>query len=163
MRYDFTNPWGMDRDECQWLTEFCHVHGIRMALEFGPGNSTAALLDGGVFMIDAFEENPVRASVVRNRFHGIVQVYDYNPTEYPIANELNKAYDLAVIDGPSGSSISPPRINAAMFAFERCEKMLFHDSKRDFETIRIIMDMGMEPMDSFDSERGIVVLKHHDI
>jgi hypothetical protein len=162
MRYDFDNPWAMDKSECDWLSSFCYVHGVLSVLEFGPGNSTAALLDAGVSVLHSFEENPGRAMVIRNRFPDIVRVIDYNPTESPILVELNQAYDLAVIDGPSGSSVTPPRINSAMFSFERADMLLFHDSKRDFETIKIMIDLGMEPMDSFDSERGIVVLKHHD-
>ena len=162
MNYDFDNPWSMDRQECEWLTNYCIVNGIMSAIEFGPGNSTLALIDGGVLNLFTFEQDRSRcAEMEKELLSTPACVYCYEATDCPIQDwfPLDLFFDIALIDGPTGSSVTPPRINSAMYCYHRCDRLIFHDSKRDFETIKILIDLGMEPEDSLDSSRGIVVLK----
>jgi hypothetical protein len=157
MPYDFNNPWGMDKLECAFLKCFCIDNCIRTALEFGPGNSTQALLDAEVKVI-SMENDPRRAVEVRAQYPN-AKILSYEGTAFPIiANDVHGRFDLAVVDGPPGATVRPGRLNSALFSFRRCKYMLFHDSKRDSETISVMRDLGMGLLESFDSMRGIVVL-----
>lgn len=74
----------------------------KIILEFGPGSSTLALIEGGAECIDCCEDNPHWLSVHRARilypnvaFHAFEQADPLSIT----AIDGNR-YDLALIDGP---------------------------------------------------------------
>lgn len=95
-------------------------------LEFGPGSSTLALIEGGAANIDTCEDDPHWADVYRDRlvrdfpFHVTLHVYAWsNRITIPGVDE--RTYDLALIDGP----LQPGRRLAALnYALQRCEHVL---------------------------------------
>jgi hypothetical protein len=160
MEYDFNNPWGLDKAECEWLTGFCRQHKVAEAIEFGPGNSSLAILDGGAALIESFEQDEKRTAELCLVVPARISLHHYRGNAFPITSSIPHDYDFAFIDGPTGDSIVPARINAALFCFRRARLIAFHDAKRDEQTIRIMLELGMREMTRFDSGRGIVVLEH---
>jgi hypothetical protein len=161
MEYDFNNKWGLDQQECEWLSGFCHRNGIVNVIEFGPGNSTVAMLNGGAHWIESFEEDDGRAKQLE-AMSDKVEIIHYQGKQFPITHDVDglQPYCLAFIDGPCGSTFTPSRLNAALFCFRRARLLAFHDSNRDQQTINIMLDLGMRVVTRFNSDRGIVVLEH---
>lgn len=100
--------------------------GARRILEFGPGSSTLALLEGGATTIDTCEDAPDWAQVWEERLQGaypqIVRVHRYtlaDPLSIPALD--GRRYDLALIDGPLGTNSRPPAIR---YALARCAAVL---------------------------------------
>lgn len=159
MPYDWNNPWAMDQLECAYLKCFCIDNNVEHALEFGPGNSTQALLDAGVKVV-SLESDPRRAAQSKTDYPS-VEILQYAGTSFPIVAPwapLERMFDVSVIDGPPGSTVNPARLNSALFCYPRTKTMIFHDSNRDVETIRVMLDLGMKFVDKFESTRGITVL-----
>lgn len=159
---DYSNPWGMDKDECEWLTKFCVDHNVGSVIEFGPGNSTMALLASGIHILDSYEQSEERVAELEEYFkHEESIIINHFPHTWdkPLINS-DFCYDLALIDGPTGSSVYPPRINSASICYGHCKYMVFHDSKRDAVTVDIIKSKGMVEVDRFNSERGLIALTH---
>lgn len=78
----------------------------KRVLEFGPGSSTLALIEGGATSIDALEDDPHWASVYRERLQArypdIVQLHQFDlrdAGDYRVSQAWG-LYDLALIDGP---------------------------------------------------------------
>jgi hypothetical protein len=160
MNYDFSNLTSMDQNECEFVTTFCRNWNIKTAIEFGPGNSTLALIDGGVDRIETFEQCFDRAKAIRGEFGAGVRVHVYAPDELPIRYALPlTSYDLALIDGPTVNN-PPARLNAALFCFSLAKRVMFHDSKRDHQTLAILKSLGMWTCSVFPTERGVEVLEH---
>lgn len=95
-------------------------------LEFGPGSSTLALIEGGVAHVDACEDNPDWSGVYRERlerrFPKVVTLHDYvwsDPVSVPAVD--GQRYDLALIDGPNIDQ-RPAVID---YALARCDYVLF--------------------------------------
>lgn len=159
MPYDWNNPWGMDKLECTYLKCFCVDHAVKLAIEFGPGNSTQALLDAEVKVV-SLESDHRRSAELKQQYPN-VEILEYTGTSFPIVAPwapLERMFDLAIIDGPPGSTVRPARLNSALFCYPRTKRMIFHDSNRDVETIGVMLDLGMIVLDKFESQRGIVVL-----
>jgi hypothetical protein len=83
-------------------------------LEFGPGSSTLALIEGGATRIDTFEDSDEWYDVYRQRLEALfpdaVHLHRYTWTDpLTIAREslIDRPYDLAVIDGPHGTLNRP--------------------------------------------------------
>lgn len=105
-------------------------------LEFGPGSSTLALLEGGATTIDTCEDNPDWAEVYEDRLQGkypaIVRVHRYTygaPLTIPAID--GQTYDLALIDGPHGTNSRPLVVRYCM---ARCAAVLTptEDGNPDF-------------------------------
>lgn len=105
-------------------------------LEFGPGSSTLALIEGGAASIDTCEDNPDWAGVYEDRLQGkypaIVRLHRYSyavPLTIPAID--GQTYDLALIDGPHGTNSRPPVVRYCM---ERCAAVLTptEDGNPDF-------------------------------
>lgn len=84
----------------------------RTVLEFGPGSSTLALVEGGATKIDTCEDDPKWLEVHRSRlgrkFGGVVEVHAYtwrDPLEIPALE--GRRYDMALIDGPHDTPRRP--------------------------------------------------------
>lgn len=102
-------------------------------LEFGPGSSTLALIEGGVAEIDACEDNPDWAKVYEERLAGrfpepgwttVVRLHRYQFTEplVTVTPEVDAAiFDLALIDGPRGTENRPAVLR---YALARCLHVL---------------------------------------
>lgn len=106
--------------------------GLRV-LEFGPGSSTLALLEGGAASVDACEDDPHWAAVHRERLvsqHRRVSLHEYVwAQKLSVSPEVDgRTYDLALIDGPKESA---KRLPVLKYALERCEAVLMpvDDSK----------------------------------
>ena len=95
-------------------------------LEFGPGSSTLALIEGGAARIDCCEDSPVWAATYRDRlvrrFPSIVRLVEYvwaEPLVIPAVNGCQ--YDLALIDGPYGTERRPTVLE---YCLARCQAVL---------------------------------------
>lgn len=98
----------------------------KTVLEFGPGSSTLALIEGGAHRIDSCEDNPDWAKVyverLAGRFPWAVNIVPYtwvDPLSIPTIDD--RRYDLAMIDGPFGTE----RRGAVLdYCLERCASVL---------------------------------------
>lgn len=94
----------------------------RRVLEFGPGSSTLALIEGGAELIDTCEDLPEWADVwderLVKRFPGLVRQHRYRQPGFPA---VSTGYDLALIDGPFGT---PQRPRAIEFCMPRARWVL---------------------------------------
>lgn len=98
----------------------------RRVLEFGPGSSTLALIEGGATFIDSCEDAPDWLETYRERLQAvypdIVRIVPYtwsDPLAIPSLGGLR--YDMALIDGPYTSERRPPVL---AFALDRCDTVL---------------------------------------
>lgn len=98
----------------------------KTVLEFGPGSSTLALLEGGSEHIDTLEDDSDWADVYRQRlvdkFPGRVALHEYqwaDPLRTPVDD---RRYELALIDGPHGTPHRPAVIE---YCLHRCAAVLF--------------------------------------
>ena len=98
----------------------------KRVLEFGPGSSTLALIEGGAVSIDTCEDNDDWAKVYEERlvrqYPDVVRLirYEWNdPLSIPTLNA--ERFDLALIDGP----FTTPRRRAVIeWAMRRCALLL---------------------------------------
>lgn len=95
-------------------------------LEFGPGSSTLALVEGGAQHIDTCEDAPDWAAVYEERlvarFPDVVRLHRYTfgyPLTIPAVD--SQLYDLALIDGPRNREY---RAAVVVYALERCRAVL---------------------------------------
>lgn len=102
-------------------------------LEFGPGSSTLALMEGGATRIDTCEDAPDWAEVYEGRlqakYREVVRLHRYtwaDPLTIPGIDE--QTYDLALVDGPLGTGRRPVVVEYCM---ARCAAVLVptEDSK----------------------------------
>lgn len=107
--YPTEQHWWSFQDYGAVLSAVEHLRAKRI-LEFGPGSSTLALIEGGATHVDTCEDDPHWAGVYEERlqaqFPDIVHVHRYSwadPVEIPTLREA-KPYDLALIDGPRDTS-----------------------------------------------------------
>lgn len=90
----------------------------RRVLEFGPGSSTLALIEGGAQRVDSCEDDPHWLDVYRERLQAkypeIVRIRGYHfgePLTIPAVD--SRHYDLAFIDGPRETPRRPAAIEYA--------------------------------------------------
>lgn len=90
-------------------------------LEFGPGSSTLALIEGGAGVVDTCEDAPDWAQVYEERLVGrfpdVVRLHRYEFADplVTVAPEVDAAlYDLALIDGPRGTPSRPAVLRYAL-------------------------------------------------
>lgn len=98
----------------------------KRVLEFGPGSSTLALIEGGATTIDTCEDNPIWSRTYRVRLEGaypdIVMLHSYRQADPLTIPDVDaQRYDMALIDGPYGSEQRPPVIE---YALQRCAAVL---------------------------------------
>lgn len=95
-------------------------------LEFGPGSSTLALVEGGAAHVDTCEDDPDWAQVYEERlvtqFPDIVHLHRYTwRPDLSIPAIDGERYDLALIDGPRGTDRRPEVVR---YALARCVAVL---------------------------------------
>lgn len=98
----------------------------KRVLEFGPGNSTLALIEGGAERIDCCEDDPTWFNVYKGRledaYPAIVRFVFYTWTDPVAIPQLaEERYDLALIDGPLGT-LNRPAVIA--YCLARCAAVL---------------------------------------
>jgi hypothetical protein len=98
----------------------------KRVLEFGPGSSTLALIEGGAARIDTCEDAADWAEVYEDRlqrkFPDVVRVHRYvwaDPLSIPAID--GDRYDLALIDGPRGANL---RHAVVRYCLDRCTAVL---------------------------------------
>lgn len=100
--------------------------GARRVLEFGPGSSTLALVEGGAIAVDTCEDDPkwlaVHQARIAREFAGLVFVHRYTWADPLVIPELEgRRYDLALIDGPHDT---PRRPVVVEYCLQRCTAVL---------------------------------------
>ena len=95
-------------------------------LEFGPGTSTLALIEGGARHIDACEDDPEWMDVYRprigDRFPEIVTFHPYTLTDPLTVPALNgNRYDLALVDAPRNTLLREP---VFVYALEHAARVM---------------------------------------
>jgi hypothetical protein len=116
----------------QAVLDTMHDLQPKRVLEFGPGSSTLALIEGGAIQIDTCEDDPSWAEVYETRLQGRFPSREYPTTtvlvhRYVWADPLRidglagVTWDLALIDGPLGTDRRPVVVR---YALERCAAVL---------------------------------------
>jgi len=123
---------------------------IARVLEFGPGSSTLALIEGCATTIDTCEDDPVWATTYEERLQAvypqIVRVRRYiwaHPLSVPGVD--GQRYDLALIDGPLGSD---RRADVLRYCLDRCDAVLLPTEDRNRKVREAIVSIA--------AERGLV-------
>lgn len=98
----------------------------KRVLEFGPGSSTLALIEGGAELVDACEDDPKWEAVYRarleERFPDVVTIVPYTWSDPVSIPQLEReSYDLALIDGPRTTE---NRVAVVRYCIERCGAVL---------------------------------------
>jgi hypothetical protein len=120
-------------EEARWwsFSDYRHVLTITRrlrpysVLEFGPGSSTLALIEGGAQHIDSCEDNDDWFAVYKERLADAFPVVELVP--YTWADPLtipaidHHRYDMALIDGPFGTLNRPVVIE---YCLARCKAVL---------------------------------------
>lgn len=116
--------WSFNDYRC--VRDVTHRLQARSVLEFGPGNSTLALIEGGATKVDTCEDDPVWAGTyidrIVKRFPAIVTMMHYtwtDPVSVPMVD--GERYDMALIDGPFGTERRPAVIE---YCIARCDHVL---------------------------------------
>lgn len=98
----------------------------KRVLEFGPGSSTLALIEGWAESIDCLEDDPKWLGVYRDRlertYPDVVRMHAFtwsDPLEIPAL--ADHRWDLALIDGPLRTPMRPPVI---AWCLARCTAVL---------------------------------------
>lgn len=100
----------------------------RSVLEFGPGGSTLALIEGGAESIDSCEYDPEWLTVYRQRIgakYAHVHLHpfaDADPLSIPGLDD--RRFDLAFVDAPK---VTPTRLPAIRYAQAHAGVVLCHD------------------------------------
>lgn len=98
----------------------------KRVLEFGPGSSTLALIEGGAEHIDCCEDKLDWAAIYRDRLQKFypgkvfIHMYDWSDP-VSILGIDEQTYDMALIDGPFQTG----REAAIEYALQRCAAVLF--------------------------------------
>lgn len=114
----------------------------RRVLEFGPGGSTLALVEGGATSIDSCEDDAKWLETYSQRIGaahgGIVRFHAFvngDPVSIPALDGAR--FDLAFIDGPKQT---PTRLPAIRYAQAHADVVLCHD----VETMRRLFDLRID-------------------
>jgi len=131
-----TTAWWSE-DDRRYVLSVMEQFRPKTVLEFGPGSSTLALIDGGATRIDACEDDPEWLAIYReriaNRYPGIVNLVFYtwsDPLVIP-ACDAKARYDLALIDGPLAID---KRIATIRYSLDRAARVLVPLEHPDWQT-----------------------------
>lgn len=122
--YPEATSWWSFADYATVLTVMGRLTPKRV-LEFGPGSSTLALIEGGAELVDCCEDDPVWFATYCTRLEDVypaVHMRPYNLSALlSIPGVDNQRYDLALIDGPRETA---RRAAVVGYAMERCAHVL---------------------------------------
>lgn len=96
----------------------------RSVLEFGPGSSTLALIEGGASTIYTLEDDPVWTPPARDRLANhwqVARLIAYTWSDPLVVEQVDREFDLALIDGPADTTRRPACIE---YALARCRAVL---------------------------------------
>lgn len=123
--YPVEGGWWSFNDYAAVLDVMARLHP-KSVIEFGPGSSTLALIEGGATTIDCCEDDPdwfgVYLDRLERRFPNVVKMHAYAwgvPVDVP--SVAGRTYDMALIDGPKGT---PNRPAAIEFCLQRARAVL---------------------------------------
>lgn len=118
--YGVSTRWWSENDY-RAVLDAMRKTGAKRCLEFGPGSSTLALIEGGATTIDTCEDNPDWAGVYEERlvkaFPEIIHLHRYT---WPEGEKLavpalgKRKFDLTLIDGPHGTLRRPDVVRFAL-------------------------------------------------
>ena len=151
--------------------------GAKTCLEFGPGESTQALIEIGLEKIVTCEYVPKWLAVARKRFAKHKHVYCLSFTDtFPVVVEgdCNERFDIAFVDAPKGfnpvRTIHPEapdcsRLNTVLFALERCDVVFLHDAQRPLEraTLGRLWATGLYDIQFVNSRIGMARISKRGI
>lgn len=114
-------------------------------LEFGPGSSTLALIEGGAVSIDTCEDDPAWLQTyterLANKYPSIVRIHQYDVKPRIVIPELaGQRFDLALVDGPLKDTDRP---KAVAFALKCCDAVLVpteDDGRREQSVLRPVLE-----------------------
>lgn len=122
-------------DEQRWwsfadhevLLELVEEVRPRDVLEFGPGSSTLALIEGGAVNIVSCEDDPDYLRHFASLEDYGVLMLSYVQADPPIVPGLDEArvFEFGFVDGPNGSGNRGPVI---AYAAARCQVLACHDA-----------------------------------
>ena len=106
-------------EDYQTVLEVMRRLEAKKILEFGPGSSTLALIEGGAASIDTCEDNDDWAQVYKtrlvDRFPAIVRMQRYEWSETISIPAIDaESYDMTLIDGPRGTPARPAVLRYAL-------------------------------------------------
>lgn len=124
--------------------------GKKRALEFGPGNSTWALVEAGCEHIVTCEFDPEWREVAKEKFKDYPQVQVIPFEDEPEAKaDISGEFDIAFVDSPKGYKHQIPgvkgtrkkhpgqedcsRFNTCVLALKHAPLVLLHDAARPLE------------------------------
>lgn len=132
-----TGPFRLFPEELRWwsFADYGQLLAIverfrpRRVLEFGPGGSTLALVEGGAGLVDTLEDDPAWMHVQRKRVAdhlAVVNLHPYRHAEPLVIPGIDEQrYDLSFVDGPRETPRRPVEI---AYAAERSRVVVTHDA-----------------------------------
>lgn len=125
--------WSILADDYDFLADWCRKQGFRHVVEFGPGDSTLALLDAGCRVV-SYEHDIgwLKKSLERFRSETEVEILHLPEGDLPEVPAI--APDCVLVDGPpyrEGQTMS--RLGPCEWALRVCGCFLLHDTRRDGE------------------------------
>ncbi len=138
--------WSIFPDDYDFLANWCRKQGFRSILEFGPGDSTLALLDAGCRVV-SYEHDISWLKKTLDRFRDEMEVEILHLPEGDLPEPPVHAPDCVLVDGPpyrEGQTLS--RLGPCEWALEVCGCFLLHDARRDGEkaTLKEMERRGMQ-------------------
>lgn len=124
--YPFECRWWSFNDYGAVLDTMRAIGNPQRILEFGPGSSTLALIEGGATHVDTCEDDMNWARVYRERLQSVypqlVNICDYVWSPYLVVPGIaGKRYDMALIDGPRETALRPVVVE---YCIARCTHVL---------------------------------------
>lgn len=96
----------------------------KRVLEFGPGWSTLALIEGGALLVDACEDQTAWLKLWQDRLQehrAVVTIRAFDWVDPLTIDGIDDRYDMALIDGPYQVARRPAVIS---YALSRCDAVL---------------------------------------
>ncbi len=164
------NALHFETDDNERISEEIKRVKAETVLEFGPGDSTQAMLDMGIKRIVTCENINKWFLVAKKRFKNekrvtILRFYDEMPCRVDGLGE-NERFDLGFVDAPKGFNPARKihegfsdcsRLNTLLYALQRCKVVLLHDATRPLEraTLFRVWATGLVDIDFIPNKLGM--------
>jgi hypothetical protein len=133
MRRADLHGWSILADDYVFLSRWCRKFSVTRVAEFGPGDSTLALLDAGCRVV-SHEHDIEWLRRITERFAGEKNVKVVHCPEGTLPDGLPFEPEMVFVDGPpfrEGQAMS--RIGPCEWALDTCGCFLLHDASRHGE------------------------------
>lgn len=99
----------------------------RTVLEFGPGSSTLAIVEGGAQRVECYEDDPKWIAAHAPRFAGLpIVLRHYTHADPIVLSEMgDRRFDFGFVDGPRETDTRGVEI---AYALARCAAIACHDA-----------------------------------